>query len=69
MFILTDLAVHLAISGGRSSLIFKRHDCLFSRFIMDYGLFLVQLVGVLIWTGVMLPALILVSKFLFLIIF
>ena len=66
---LTDLAVRLAISGGRSSLIFKRHDCLFSRFIMDYGLLLVPLVGVLIWTGAMLPALILVSKFLFLIIF
>ena len=26
LFIFTDLAVHLAISGGRSSLIFKRHD-------------------------------------------
>ena len=62
---ITDLAVRLAISGGRSSLIFKRHDCLFSRFVMDFGLLLMQL----IWAEAMVPVVILVSKFLFLIIF
>ena len=59
---LTDLAIHLAVSWGRSSLIFKRHDFFFSR-MMDLGLLLVQMVGMLIWLGVMAPALMLVSTF------
>ena len=29
LFILTDLAVHVAILGGRSSLIFKQHGSFF----------------------------------------
>ena len=54
--------MHLAISGGRSSLIFKRHDLLFSSFMMDLAMLLLQVVGLLIWIAVMMPALILVSK-------
>ena len=63
--------MHLAISGGRSSLIFKRHDFLFSSFTMDLAMLLLQVAGLLIWIAVMMPALRLVSKifyyFLFLI--
>ena len=54
--------MHLAISEGRSSLIFKRHDFLFSSFTMDVLILLLQLAGILIWMAVMVPALILVSK-------
>ena len=43
---------------------------LFSSITMDLGVFLLQIIGLFIWTGVMVPALILVSKiFLFYFIF
>ena len=33
---------------------------------MDFGVLLLQVLGIIIWLGVMAPAIILVSKFLFL---
>ena len=43
---------------------------LFSSFTMDLGVLLLQIIGLFIWTGIMVPALILVSKiFLFYFIF
>ena len=61
--------MHVAISGGGSSLIFKQHG-FFSSITTDLGVLLLQIIGMFILTSVMVPALILVSKiFLFYFIF
>ena len=59
---LNNLAVHLATSGSRSSRFSSDMHGFFFRNVMDLGILAIQLLGLVIWIGFLMPALILVSK-------